>query len=789
MIKMKVSFFTAIMAIALFSCQNNVQENEKATSGSIMPGAKIYDVTKPETWGGDPSMAATPDDPSDDDGAAINAALQAAADFIDSIKVAIDVSFWEKYPREVYQQLVYLPPGTYHLETPVIFPATDAHPERWKRKERYIWLYGEGEHKTILQLKPATEIGELGTSSEPKPVVQVVQYDPETYQGNDNFQLYVTDLSIMVPADQPNVIGLSYGMANLGSVTNVSVKAEGDAGFLGFALVQRNTGPGLIENLTVEGFDKGIEIIDPWGEGFTFSNIMVKNQNPGGIGISVADKQIGIENFVSQQDQSDVVPVLLHDDKYYNTQHGGFPHLTLLNADISSTVESTKPAVLIERGHIYIRNLKAKGYGNELIVDHGTKRKFNKATIDEYVSVHGKTDQEKDNVIYTVNEAPEKSLMLPVKPTPKIPEKVFDKFNEGDYRLVSQNDLKNGQLNIKTSWVIIDPAKSGDDTKLLQAAINSGAKYVGLLNTEPFLISETIFINDDESKNVEIIFGYLSEIHVDAKINQRKNPAEKNDGVLFHISSGNADKLFIKGLRFTSDNRKKADFTLFHNNAAQTVIIEEIRCKDASISYRNGKESHGQKVFFHNVDLNYFGDYPDVLLKIDNQKVWARQFDIERLLDTEKEHTNAPLVINNGGQLWVFSQKYGEHNGVYVQTENGGKTELLSVFFNAARTNDLQVYENTTNFVVKGAGSEFSMTGQERIRVHFNEEGIVEKPLPNKNKFGVIINGSGDTTVIKATSLPTYLKYEGVDPFNDTDYELMQKKNHYRVAGLIRINN
>ncbi|MFW5761441.1 MAG: hypothetical protein ACOCXH_10720 [Cyclobacteriaceae bacterium] len=274
---------------------------------------------------------------------------------------------------------------------------------------------------------------------------------------------------------------------------------------------------------------------------------------------------------------------------------------------------------------------------------------------------------------------------------------------------------------------------------------------------------------------------------MDAKINQRKNSAVKNDGVLFHISSGTAENLFIKGLRFTSDNRKKADFTLFQNNAAQTVVFKEIRCKDASRSYRNGKESHGQKVFFHNVDLNYFGEYPDVLLKIDNQNVWARQFDIERLLDTEKEHTNAPLVINNGGQLWVFSQKYGEHNGVYVQTENGGKTELLSVYFNAARTNDLQVYENTTNFVVKGAGSEFSMNGQERIRAHFNEEGIVEKRLPNKNKFGVIINDVGDTTIVKATSLPTYLKYDGIDPFNDTDYELMQKKNHYRVAGLIRV--
>lgn len=491
---------------------------------------------------------------------------------------------------------------------------------------------------------------------------------------------------------------------------------------------------------------------------------------------------------MSQQDQPDVIPVLLHDDKYSNRQHGGFPHLTLLNADISSTVEPTKPAVLIERGHIYIRDLKAKGYGDELIVDHGAKRSFNKAIIDEYVSVHGKTDQEKDNVIYTVNNAPEKSLMLPVKPTPRIPKQVFDKLREGNYTVISEKDLEQGHASVTTSWVIVDPSHTEDDTRLLQAAINSGAKYVGLLNTEPFLISETIFINAAESKNVEILYGYFFEIHVDAKINQRKNPAVKNDGVLFHISSGTAEKLFIKGLRFTSDNRKKADFTLFQNNAAQTVVFEEIRCKDSSRSYRNGKESHGQNVFFHNVDLNYFGEYPDVLLKIDNQNVWARQFDIERLLDTEKEHTNAPLVIINGGQLWVFSQKYGEHNGVYVQTENGGKTELLSVFFNSARTNnEIKTLDNAKNFLVKGTGSKFSMTGQERIRTRFDAQGNATKDLPHANQFGLVIH-KGDTTVIKGTALPTYLKFEGFNPFQDTSYENYNRKNHFRVAGLLRID-
>ena len=786
--------------LILFLIFEGCASNQKASNNVfLLPGSKIYDITQPASWGGDPSLAATPDDPTDDDALAINAALQAAADFLDSSDVMVRPVLWENRELVTYQQLIYFPEGTYHLATPLVVRESYAGPDQFGRKGRYTWLYGSGEDKTVFKLKPASEIGLFGSEETPKTLLQIVKYDPAAYQGNDNFQLFVTDVSVIIPEDQPHAIGISYGMANLGTVRNVTIKAEGEGGNTGFALIQKNTGPGTVENLTVEGFDKGIEILDPWGEAFTFLNITLRNQNAGGTGISIADKQIGIENLKIEQDEPDVIPILLHDDRYANVSHGGIPHLTLLNASISSSAKSDISPIVIERGHTYLRNISTSGYSDKIILDHKTPREFKNGSIPEYVSVHGKTGQEKENVIVTVGGAPAKSLMLPVKPTPKIDCQVFSKMYSGDYTIVSQNELKKAPLQVNTSWAIVVPAKGGDDSELLQAALNSGAKYIGILNTEPLILSKKIHINETGEHGVELIFGYMSEIRVSSKISKGDPENLAGNNILFAIGTGSADKLFIKGLRVTAEERWVTDYTLFQNNFAGTLTFEDFICWDCTRGYSNGKESEGQDVFFNDVFFNSRSVYNDIIMKFKNQNVWGRQFDVEELISPDSEYyekysakdfikrNSKARIANQGGKVWIFSSKLGEHNGVFISTSEGGKTELLSGYFNSDR-NTVEGF-HAPNFLVEGTGSEFSMTGQERIRTSFNDQGIAVGSLPHNNQFGMIINSSNDTTIVKATELPAYLNYKGFDPFNNSDFEIMNQKNHYRVAGLIRISN
>lgn len=756
-----------------------------------MPGSKVYDVTRPLNWGDGSTVPATPDDPSDDDAPAINAAMKAAVEYLQQQR--------REERSHTAQQLIHLPAGTYHLASPVVFPKVD-------NFEGYVWLLGAGENQTILRLKSAGEGGLLGSFDHPQPVLQVAQYTlGRENPGNENYQLFVTDLSIVVPEDQPHAVGLSFGAANLGAVRNVTVKAEGEGGHTGFALMQFNSGPGWIEHLTVEGFTTGVEITDGWGECYAFSDILIRNQRPGGVGLSVADKQLAFENLTIVQQHGDVQPVRLWDDAGFNAEFGGYPQFVCLNANISTSASDPLPPIHISRGHIYLRNLVTSGFGSVLINDHGNERVFSDGMIPgEYVSVHGRMQGEEENVVVTIN-APEVSLGLPAPSAPEIDPGVFQEWAQDNFEVIRQQDLRGGKLETDKAWLILDPSGAEDDTELLQAAMSSGARYIGLLNTEPFTVSDTIHINTGTSKSVELIFGYMSEIHVTPRFSQRVSRDVPHDEVLFFLGSGSSDRLVFRGLRISAhdsttgigNESHSADFLVFQNNSSQTVVFEDIRCKAAPRHYRNAGDSIGRDVYFENVEFAYNGIFHDVLTRFDRQHVWARQFNVESPIRpypvryrgrTYSQYSIRDRMWNDGGELWIFSQKTGEHNGVFIKTSGGGRTELLSVYFNSARTNHFPVAPDATNFVVDGLDSEFSMVGQERIRTYYAYDGVATQRLPHGNRFGVLVV-EGEEKVLAGTALPTYLKHPGVDPFRASDYEQYDHRNHGRVAGLVRVKN
>ena len=695
----------------------------------------------------------------------------------------------------VYQQVVFLPAGVYHVGESVALPYGDTSSDR---RDKYVWLFGAGADATVLRLKPAAEIGTFGDAASPRPVVQFTPYTRgREAQGNNNFQLFATDLAVVVPADQPHAVGISYGSANMGGVRNVRVEAEGEGGHAGLALVQYNNGPGWVEHVTVEGFDVGVEISDGWGEGFAFHDITVRNQNAGGVGVAIADKLIAIERLRSEQDEPDVVPVHLFDDTSYNGQFGGAPHLTLLESELVVSGTASVPAIRIDRGHSYLRDVRTTGYGDAALLDHGTRRTFDGGDAEgEYISVHGRTPNEADNVALVIGPAPAASLRLPSPATPEVEREAWDALARGQYTAVDATSLQDGRLDVPTPWVIVDPTRGADDTDLLQAALGSGARYVGLLNTEPFHVTRTVVVNGEGGeRGVELIYGHMSEIHAAAALSQRPALDEPGGGVLLRVETGRAEQLTLKGLRFTAAGRMTSDFLLVQNDAAQTLVFEDVRCKDAPRAYRNGGESVGSRVFFENAEFAYNGVFNDVLMHFDRQRVWARQFNVEAPIKSDpvevegkvfSRYTTLPKVRNSGGALWTLSQKLGEHNGIFVQTDRGGETELLSVFFNSARTNGFPVEPEATNFLVADSGSAMSLVGQERIRTYFDERGNATQPLPHGNRFGVVKHG-GTVEVIEGTALPTYLAYPGSDPFGDADLGLYDRKNRFRVVGLIRV--
>ena len=753
---------------AVFQCLPSVKAG--ALAPPLLPGASFVDVTRAP-------YNAVPNDGIDDT-QAIQAAINNAA-------------ARSKTTGLTRQQIVFLPPGEYLVSDTLVFP------KNLGKVEGYQWLYGSGCENTIIKLRRASDSGRLlGSASLPRPVVQTAEYRKEKLApGNVNFQLWVTDLSVVVPEDQPYAVGLSFGSANMGGIRRVKIRAEGDGGYTGLGLVQYNNGPGYVEDVQITGFRTGLEISDNWGESYTFRNITVNDQRAGGVGISIADKLIAMESVTSRQKEQDVVAIRLTDDAMANTHVSGTAHLTLLTATLRNTHPqgSLVPAIVIGPGHVYLRNIHTSGYGETVMDDHGTKRTFPNGEIDEYVAIHGKTAQEASNVVLAFNDGPKQSLMLPVRATPDIPEAAWQALRRGKVTVVSQDCLGGKRLSVDTDWIVVDSTQGDDDTDLLQAAFDSGARYVGLLNEQPFKISKPLSVNSAGSpKSVEVVYGLMSDFLLTGGMIERPFPFERRiPKAMLTLETGRHERLYLKGIGIIGPS-DLSDFILFQNNAANAVIFEDIRCKISPMPYRNGPQSYGKEIYLENVEWAYNGAFPSANNVFNKQMVWCRNFNSEMNIEKApvswkkndqsisfSRFSHHPRIINDGGTLWVFGQKVGEFNGVYIDTRDGGRSELLSVFFNEDLTELFAPSQEAACLTVSGDTSVMSAVGQERPRGRSNS-------IPHSNAFAVF-NFGGTKTILKGTDLPTYLRYDGFDPFTDNDEIRYLDNATFRVLGLLRV--
>jgi hypothetical protein len=750
----------------------------------VLPGAFVFDVT-------DARFGAIPDDGKDDT-KAIQSAIAAAA------------AHEKGSPQgKLYQQqIIYLPEGTYDISDTLACVMNNGNPSHIGRyeipgSEGFQWIQGDGVGKTILRLRSAEEIGTFGSAENPKPVLQTSRYSYDRKQsGNSKFQLWVTDLSIVVPDDQPHAVGLSYAVANMGAVKRVHIQAEGNGGHTGLALVQNNNGPGMIEDVRVDGFGMGLDINDPCGACFYLKNIQLFNQKPNGVGMVLSDKVIAIENLVVQQQHDSVTGVVLCATRSESLYDGVMAFLTLIDPKFHYTGagKAAAPAIRIEQGHLYMRGADFVGYGEQPINDHGRLRS---ATSDELVLVHGHSKEEKPNVVVTVDGAPAHSLNLPLKPTPEIPARAWERLKADDYTIVSQKDLSDGRLSVSTDWLIVKPSGS-DDTQLLQAALDSGARYIGLLNGADFVVKETLHVNRPGSPgNVELIYGHMSNLFFAGSISRQPPYTEPNDYVGLHLHTGQQEQLVISGLQLLSrapkgSNWQAEDFGVIYNDAACTVVLVDIRAKAGPRAYRNGVAAEGQEVFFDNCEFAYFKAFPQELMIFKNQSVWGRNLNVEMpILDREfnlpglngETHrflsaSRVPRMVNDGGRLFTIGQKLGEHGGTFMQTRGGGQTELLSFYLNEKTSSYLEPSTEGSILRIEGADSACSVSGAERTR---------NAIFPHKNGFARVRMDGDAERLLPCTLFPTMDKFPGIDPFEDNDEQRYLKKATHRVFGLFRI--
>ncbi len=287
-------------------------------------------------------------------------------------------------------RVVYLPDGVYDVSDTITYGINQ---DQSRRK----FFIGQSRDGAVIRLQDNAS-GFSGSG--PRPVIK-------SYVGSQAvaFRNSLYNMTIDVGSGNTDAVGVEWHNHNYGGMRDVLVKSSdpNKAGLYGVWASRVDNGPGLIKNVEVDGFDRGIE----FGKsqfGMTFENITLRNQNEVGFRVS---NQAAIRNLISVND----VPAL---------QAGGpFSHVTLDGADLTGTgtagslsainLAASSPGNPTTKPALLARGVNVAGYANA-INDIGNL--VPGPAVDHYTSFPV-------NTLFPSSTG--RSLGLAVKDTPEIP--------------------------------------------------------------------------------------------------------------------------------------------------------------------------------------------------------------------------------------------------------------------------------------------------------------------------------------------------------------------------------
>ncbi len=322
--------------------------------------------------------------------------------------------------------MVYLPDGTYLVSDTIFF-------------RQYRALQGQSEDRTIIKLRDNTP-GYGADATSPKAVIRTI------YSNNESFANYIRNLSVDTGKGNPKATGISYNTHNTGMLERVTIRA-GEGGAVGLDLSETEFGPGMIKDVTIDGFDYAIRTPGQPSHA-TLANISLMNQ-----------RVMGIENRFPMSIQGltsvNTVPAVVN--------VGGFGQLVLVDAQLSGGSPDT--AAIQNTGSVYLSKIETSGY-KAALQNQGAM--VSGSSLGEFV------EGEKPSLASGLSG----HLQIPRATPPEEP------------------------LPPVSQWVIpVDGP--GDDTAAVQQAMDSGAEVVFLPYDSNYTLTDTVIVRG----NVKHVIG------------------------------------------------------------------------------------------------------------------------------------------------------------------------------------------------------------------------------------------------------------------------------------------
>ena len=490
-------------------------------------------------------------------------------------------------------KVLYFRDGVYHFSTALDYALAHA-------GENRLWLQGQSQENTIFKWND-----NLPLFQGPGNVVAL-----DLYNGNNGneFGNYIDDLTIDIGAGNPKAVGLQYQTNNFGSVKNVTIRSSEPAhrGATGLDIAFNEPGPMLLENVTIDGFDKGI-IAAPQQYSAVFEGLTLRNQRVQGL--EVYRLPLSIHNFTSVN----TVPAVVLDSGY------GWGNVVITDSNFSggapgayAVINQNIAANQASAGLVLLRNLTTSGYTGALD-DQSAGRQINSSFISEYTT---------QAPLSLEAIPPGHTLNLPIETTPPLPQ------------------------DPPATWVSV--ASFGatgndgfDDTAAIQAALDSGATTI-YFPTGTYHVANSLTV----AGNVKRIEGLYSSIVVDA-------PLYGQNAAVFRFVAGNQPTVFLDHLNISSEGGGL--WYSFAQDTLNTLVIEDAEASGYRNNIRGGKvfleaisgtdwQFSGQHVFAR--QLNPEGNTPAAKIVNDGGDLW--------IFGLKTEGNNTLIDTRNGGRTEVL---------------------------------------------------------------------------------------------------------------------------------------
>lgn len=290
----------------------------------------------------------------------------------------------------------------------------------------------------------------------------------------------------------------------------------------------------------------------------------------------------------------------------------------LIDADLKGKSEAHNwPAIInYNGGRIFLRNIRTANYARA-VADVVTPDWFSVTRItgeDKPGSLGPTVPEYCSHPATTAFPSQTESLRLPIKDPPSVPNDPVDTW-------ANVNDFG------------ADPTGNQDSSAAIQKAMRSGATTIFLPG---FYAMNTPVTLGPKVRRVVGVGGWIDYLG-----------KAKPD---FRVVDGESPVVVFEHLSYVHGG--------VEINTKRTVIFRSV--SDCDLTF--GPKARGGELFFE--------DFVTHHLKLSNQRVWARQ------LNVENEGTH---IVNDGGQLWVLGYKT-ERGGTLLETRGGAKSEILGGF-------------------------------------------------------------------------------------------------------------